>query len=202
MKSWNNSAKASNSSSSNTATLQSANAPIIGLTARKGDYFVTFSSMLESSYNYKTSSETTWISRKDRDVAVGYRYTPNISVFAGYKVFNITDGSLGYGNYKEEHSGIYLGLAGFHLINDKTFLYGNFWLTPVNMSNKYTAEAEVQTNFKASNYEFGAGYALNSNSQLTLGYRAQQMKSINTSRSNRSETIDMNGLLIGANINF
>ena len=202
LKSWNNSITAKNSSSSSSTTLQSANAPIIGLTARKGDYFVTVSTMLQNSYNYKDSTQTTWIARKDRDFALGYRYTPNISIFTGFKTFNIHDGSLGYTNWKEEYSGLYVGLSGFNLINETTFLYGNLWITPTSMSQKKTAQADTVTNMKAVNYEVGAGYALSNSSQLTFGYRIQDMKSTNTTQSNRTETTTMKGFLVGANINF
>jgi hypothetical protein len=201
LKSWNNSLSAGSTSTSSTK-LQSTNAPIIGLTARKGNYFVTFSTMLENSYNYKTSTQTTWIARKDRDFALGYRYTPNISIFTGYKTFNIHDGSLGYTNWKEEYSGVFVGLSGFNLINETTFLYGNLWVTPASMSQKKTAQADTVTNMKVINYEVGAGYALTNSSQLTLGYRIQDMKSTNTTQSNRTDHITMKGFLVGANINF
>jgi predicted porin len=70
------------------------------------------------------------------------------------------------------------------------------------MSQKKTAQADTVTNMKAVNYEVGAGYALSNSSQLTFGYRIQDMKSTNTTQSNRTETTTMKGFLVGANINF
>ncbi len=41
-------------------------------------------------------------------------------------------------NYIEEHNGIYVGLAGFKLLNNTDFTYGNYWVAP-SMTSSGTA---------------------------------------------------------------
>ena len=93
VKNWNNKIKINTGSSD--VTTQAANGPVIGFTARKGDYFVSTSSLLDSSYRYGT----VWLGRKDFDLTLGYRYNSNISLIGGYKSLTLRDGS--YTNYEE-----------------------------------------------------------------------------------------------------
>jgi hypothetical protein len=96
VKNWNNKISAT-TTTGGSITTQAANAPVIGFTARKGDYFVSTSSLLDSSYR----SGTVWLGRKDFDVTLGYRYNSNISFIGGYKSLTFRDGS--WTNYEEYH---------------------------------------------------------------------------------------------------
>lgn len=192
VKNWNNKIKI-NTGTSETTT-QAANGPVIGFTARKGDYFISTSALLDSSYKVGT----VWLGRKDFDVTLGYRYNSNISFIGGYKSLTFRDGS--YTNYEEYHKGIYLGVAGFHLVGDKTFLYGNYWNAP-KMSSSGTSQVDTVNSFKLSNYELGAGYAISNSTQLTLGYRNQMGRDYNVTRS-QTEKFSLSGLIFGMNVNF
>jgi hypothetical protein len=193
IKSWNADVKVDLGAAGSGSTTK-GNSPIIGLTARKGDYFASASTLLETSYNFNTAT----ISRKDYDISVGYRATENVSVIGGYKALTMTDHSIA--NYVEEHTGIYAGLAGFKLLNSTDFIYGNFWIAP-NMTSSGTAAVDKMDNFKAQNYEIGFGRALTPSTQVTIGYRAQEMKT-NNKTQNRSEVYTMKGILVGLNVNF
>jgi len=193
VKNWNNKISAT-TTTGGSITTQAANAPVIGFTARKGDYFVSTSSLLDSSYR----SGTVWLGRKDFDVTLGYRYNSNISFIGGYKSLTFRDGS--YTNYQEYHKGIYLGVAGFHMVGDKTFLYGNYWNAP-KMSSSGTSQVDTVNSFKLSNYELGTGYATSNSTQFTLGYRNQVAKDYNVTRS-QSEKFTLSGIIFGMNVNF
>jgi hypothetical protein len=192
VKSWHNSINVANKDTN--ITTQAANGPIIGITARKGDYFVTASSMLESSYRY----QTVWLARKDIDYAFGYRYNQNVSLILGYKTVTMKDGS--YSDWLEKHSGIYYGVSGFKLVTDAAFVYGNFSYMP-KMKDSGTSSVDVINSSKFMNYEAGLGYALSNSSQLTVGFRTQQVKDYNVTQS-RSEKSTMKGIVAGVNVNF
>ena len=196
VKTWHNTLYVANKDTN--ITLQAANSPIIGLTAKKGDYFVTVQTMVESSYHTVSSSTSTWLARKDLDFAFGYRYNPNISLIAGYKTLWMKDGSQT--DWLERHSGVYFGVAGFKPVTDSVFAYGNFTYAP-SMSNQGTASIDVTNSIKFMNYEVGAGYTLTNTSQLVAGFRTQQVKDYNVTQS-RSEKAIMKGITLGLNVNF
>jgi hypothetical protein len=192
VKSWHNAINVANKDDN--ITTQAANGPIIGITAKKGDYFVTASTMLESSYRYTN----VWLARKDVDFAFGYRYNQNVSLIVGHKTLYMKDGS--YTDWLEKHAGVYLGVAGFKLLNDATFVYGNLSYAP-SMSSSGTSSIDVTNSAKFTTYEAGLGYTLSNSSQLTIGYRSQQAKDYNVTKS-RSQTATMKGIIAGVNINF
>lgn len=193
VKSWNADIKVDLGAAGSGSTTK-GNSPIIGLTARKGNYFASVSALLESSYNFNTAT----VSRKDFDVSAGFRATENISVIGGYKALTMKDHSIS--NYVEEHAGAYAGLAGFKLLNNTDFIYGNFWVVP-KMTSSGTAAVDKLEDFKAQNYEIGFGRALTPSTQVTVGYRTQEMKTKNITQ-NRSEVYTMKGFLVGMNANF
>jgi len=192
IKAWSNSIHVEDRNT-NVTTMNSVG-PIVALTARKGDYFVSGSTMMPASYTY----QTTWLKRRDTDVAFGYKYNQNLSLVAGYKNVSMTDGSQA--NWVEQHSGVYLGISGFKLLTEKAFAYGNLAYMP-NMSNSGTSSVDVMNKGNFISYEYGAGYALTSSTQLTLGYRVQQVKFYNVTQS-RDEKSTMQGLVFGVNVNF
>jgi len=191
LKTWNSNLNVANSSTN--VNTQSLNAPIVTLVARKGDYFVSATGMLESSYRYKS----VWLARKDYDYALGYRYTDNISFLGGYKTMVFRDGSQS--NWVETTTGYYLGISGFKLVNDRNYVYGNYQYIPSMKTS--TTGTDYYNSQKAFSSEVGYGYVLNNTTQLTAGYRYQQGKSYNITQS-RNETNTMRGLLAGVNVNF
>lgn len=191
MKTWNNAINVANTSSN--VTTQSINAPLISLVIRKGDYFISASTLLESSYRYKT----VWLARKDFDYALGYRLTDNISVLGGYKTIQVTDGSQT--NWTDKNTGYYVGASGFRMVGEQTYAYGNLSYMP-SMKTSSTG-TDYYRDQKMTTTELGLGYVLNKNTQLTGGYRYQTGDSYNITQS-RSEKNTMRGILAGVNINF
>lgn len=191
---WNNEVKVVQSPGTSVTT-QKANGPILAFTAKKGDYFATVSSMLESSYTY----QTVWIKRKDVDLTLGYRLNDNFSLIGGYKQITMNDGSYTAG-YTEKISGVYLGASAFKMMTDSTYVYGNYsqMLSP---SRSGTANIEILDSLKFNAYEYGLGYLLTKNSQLTAGYRVQTFKARNISFS-RDEQNTMQGFIFGLNVGF
>ena len=191
IKTWNNAINVANKS--NNVTTQSINAPLVTFVARKGDYFVSASTLLESSYRYKN----VWLARKDYDYGLGYRLTDNISLLGGYKNITVKDGSQT--NWVDVNTGYYLGVSGFKLLSDTTYVYGNYSRLP---SIKTTGTGtDYYRNQKGATSEVGMGYVLNKNTQLTGGYRYQAIDSYNITQT-RSEKNTVRGLLAGININF
>jgi hypothetical protein len=191
MKTWNNTFNVANPS--NNLNIQSTNSPIVTLTAIKGDYFVSANYMLESSYRYRT----VWLSRKDYDYSVGYRYKNNLSFVVGQSVMVFKDGSQP--NWVETSTGNFLGVSGFEMLSDKIFVTGNYKHIP--SFKVSTTGTDYYRDMKGFSSEVGLGYVLNSTTQLTASYRYQQSKLYNITQS-RNETNTMRGLLAGINVNF
>lgn len=195
LKAWTNSINVQNQGQGGgDITTSNTVAPIVSFTARKGDYFLTFSTLMPSSYTYRT----VWLKRSDKDIALGYRLNENLSLLGGYKSLTFTDGS--YSDYVEKHAGFYLGAAAIKFISDKTFIYGNAAYIP-KMSNSGTAQVDKLENTSLSNYEAGFGYALTNSTQITLGFRSQTAKDDNITQR-RSEKMTMQGVIMGLNVNF
>ena len=176
-------------------TTQAANSPIVGFTVKKDKFFASASFMAESSYRY----QTVWIARKDNDFALGYRLNDNISILGGYRVMTLRDGSNPNGNtnYVDVASGYYVGVSGFNLIADKTFVYGNAAYSPISTKNDVVQYRDESL----TTYELGLGYALTSSTQLVAGYRSQLFKNFNVT-DNKNESGSIGGPIIGLNVNF
>ena len=191
IKNWNNALNVANKDSN--VNTQSVNSPILSLTAKKGDYFATVSTLLESSYRYRT----VWLARKDTDFALGYRVTENISILGGYKTWTMKDGSLS--NWVDTLSGYTIGVSGFKSIDDSIFAYGNYIHMP---SLKYSGNGtDVIQKAHAFSSEIGIGKSINATTQLVAGYRYQNMKNYNATQV-RDETVTVRGGIAGLNINF
>lgn len=158
LKDWNN--KFIDIKSKNT------NSTIISATARKGDYFLTGSTMLSSTYYFGGTTVPTFI-RDDRDIAIGYQFAPSFSVLGGYKKISV-DQAGGSGYYGVS----YLGLNGFTLISEKSFLYGTATRS-FNVVNTTAPAGYPKTTF--TTIEAGYGYLLDGNTQFTIGYRNQNI---------------------------
>lgn len=191
VKSWNNTFNVANRTTN--INTQGNNSPIVTLTAVKGDYFVSANYMLESSYRYRT----VWLSRKDYDYSVGYRYTNNLSFIGGQSVQKFKDGSQT--NWVETATSYFLGVSGFEMLTDKIFVTGNYKHIP--SFKVSTTGTDYYRDMKGFSSEIGLGYVLNNTTQLTAGYRYQQSKLYNITQS-RNETNTMRGLLAGVNVNF
>jgi hypothetical protein len=80
LKDWYSKAKVGSTSS------ESTNSPIVSATARKGDYFVTASTLLSTTYSFGSGSE---LFRKDTDLALGWSVHPNVSLLLGQKMLEL-----------------------------------------------------------------------------------------------------------------
>ncbi len=191
VKSWKNNVEVKNKTGNWPS--QDVNSQIIGFTARKGKYFSSISTLVKSSYMFDDA-----IDRKDVDLSLGYRMNENFSLLSGYKMITVRDHSIA--NYVTKNNGLYFGVAGFKQLNQEIFAYGNYWNAP-KMSNDGTSVTDRVEDFRAQNYEFGFGYAFANNTQLTLGFRNQTMKSNNLTKAS-SETFVMKGVIVGLNVNY
>ena len=191
---WSNEIKVVQSPGTSVTTTR-ANSPIVAFTAKKGNYFATISTLMASSYTYRT----VWMKRNDVDLTLGYRLTDNVSLIGGYKQLTFQDGSY-TNDYIEKIKGAYLGVSGFKMVGDATYIYGNYsqMLSP---SRSGTSNIEINESLKFNAYEYGLGYAINKTSQLTLGYRVQTFQARNVSFS-RDEKNTMQGMIFGLNVGF
>jgi hypothetical protein len=176
LKSWNN--KISQGNNTNTV-----NGTVISATAKKGDFFITGSRLLPVTY---TNSEGSSFGRQDSDIALGWSFSPNLSVLGGKKIIGSTTGSGSIFNIP------YFGLNGFSSIDEKSFLYGTFTRSP-----KVSASATITRSgtITFTNYEGGYGYLWDKSTQLTVGYRSQTISNVNPSAT-------LAGVIFGANFSF
>jgi len=191
VKSWQNNVNVSNKSTN--VTTQSANSPIVTFTAKKGDYFVSTNLMLQSAYSYRTA----YMLRKDVDLTLGYRYTNNLSFVVGQSYITVKDGTLS--NWVDKYSGYFLGVSGFEMLSDKVYATASYKNIP-SLKNSGTGTDKYKDT-KGYSAEVGLGYTLNNTTQLTAGYRFQQIKNYNITQT-RNESNTIKGILAGVNVNF
>jgi hypothetical protein len=178
LKNWNHKfTEGGNSTSATTATILSA-------TAKKGNYLVTVSTVLPTTYSFPGGSN---LIRKDTDIALGYVLNSNLSLIAGVKKLpysQYSDSDDTTSNYTINMS--YLGLNGFSAIGEQSFVYGTA------LRSLRAKEASATTNMTFTSVELGLGYVLNKNTQLTAGYRSQKFS------DDTSTTLP--GVIFGVNI--
>jgi|APGre2960657444_1045066.scaffolds.fasta_scaffold82542_1 hypothetical protein len=182
LKAWNHRSSSGSSSSY-------VNAPILALTAKKGDYFLTASSLLPTNF---IKEDGTYFSRRDFDLAAGYSLNSNISVLGGYK--RIYTGNWNFSgttatSTPQSVNIPYLGLNGFSSIGDKSFLFGTVTRgIKVSQSGRSSTDpADIWTTL-----EGGYGYLLNKNTQLSAGIRLQNMKN--------SDSTTLSGVIFGVTL--
>ena len=114
LKSWNNKISQGNSTNQ-------VNGTVISATAKKGDFFITGSRLLPVTY---TNSSGTALIRNDSDIALGWSFSPNLSLLVGKKIIGSGGSTTGGFNIP------YFGLNGFSSLDEKSFLYGTFTRSP------------------------------------------------------------------------
>ena len=177
LKSWNHKFKQDSVTDNTSGTILSA-------TARKGDYFVTGSALMPTTYTFEAGSN---LIRRDTDIAVGYSLNSNVSLLAGQKRIGVRMYEVDTDSTSNSTISIsYLGLNGFTSIGEQSFLYGT-----VTRSFKAKDSSNTEST-KFSSYEAGVGYIINKNTQLTAGYRYQ--------RFSDSSTTTLPGIIFGVNI--
>ena len=178
LKSWNHKFTQDGTSTSNT------NASILSITAKKGDYLITASTVMPTTYSFSGGNN---LIRRDTDIALGYVLNSNISLIAGVK-------KLPYSTYTRSTNTTanttinmrYLGLNGFNAIGEQSFVYGTA-LKSISLTETGNADKSTFTSLEA-----GFGYVVNKNTQLTAGYRSQKFSD--------SSTTTLPGIIIGVNI--
>ncbi len=180
LKNWSHKFKQSSS------TTEGVNSPVISGTARKGDFFITGSTLLPTTYSFSDGSQ---LIRRDTDMALGYSINSNLSLLGGQKNINVRNFSTSNALTSYNINLNYLGINGFTSIGEKSFLYGT---ATKSVSGK---RKDTNVSLKFENYEGGLGYVLSKDTQLTLGYRNQKFT---FSGDNSSTTIS--GLIFGVNI--
>jgi len=179
LKNWNHKLK---QSPTNTETV---NATVISATARKGDYFITGSSLLPTTYAYGSGTE---LFRRDIDLALGWSFNPNVSLLAGSKKIGVRSYSTSDGSDSYNINVTYLGANGFTTIGEKSFVYGTYTQS---IKGKNTDE---DNSIKLTTYEGGLGYVLRKDTQLTVGFRNQKF----VGSSGYTTTIP--GIIFGVNV--
>jgi hypothetical protein len=184
-KSWNHKIKSSSSSGAVNATVMSG-------TARKGEFFITGSMLIPTTYYFGDGS---YLDRRDTDIAAGWSIRPNIALLGGAKRiasnnydFAGTSSSLSVSKWNFN----YVGINGFESIGEKSFLYGTYTRS---FSGNRTKDGAKATGLAFTTYEAGLGYVLSKETQLLAGYRSQKI-------SGDTSNPVLSGLLVGANFSF
>ena len=185
LKSWNHKLKSDSNSGS-------VNASVVSGTARKGEYFLTGSLLMPTTYLFGSGS---YLDRRDTDIAAGWSIRPNIALLGGVKRvvgnnydFSGTSTSLSVSKWNFN----YVGINGFESIGEKSFVYGTITRT---LSGNRVKDGVKTTGLTFTTYEAGLGYILSKETQLTAGYRSQKV-------GNDTSNPELSGLLVGANFNF
>lgn len=148
-------------------------------TAKRGNYFVSVSTLIPTTYVFSDGSYDT---RRDNDVTAGYSLNNNISLLAGIKKINIIS-SDGNGSLTPK----YFGINGFSSIGENSFIYGT-------ATRSLKAKSSRGYSYTYQSYEAGYGYLLNKSTQISAGYRVQLAKFDNT--------VKVPGLIFGVSLNF
>lgn len=173
----------------------SATAPLLSLTAKKGDFFITYSTLLTTVYALDGGD----IMRNDTDLALGWSFTPGYSVLIGQKTLFTKDNNnvTGWNSNESKEKGYFLGFTGAQVLQDRWYAYESYVHAPNLEQKKYVTNEKLSF----STLEAGVGYALDTKTQFSLGYRSQVHKSSDASRL-RDETVKVNGLIFGVSHNF
>jgi hypothetical protein len=182
LKSWNHKLKTTGSTDT-----ENTSASIVSATARKGDYFLATSFFLPTTY----SKNAQYILRKDTDYAAGYSLNSNFSALLGTKKIGVRQYSSGWGSSTINMT--YLGLNAFTPVGESSFIFGQVTRS-IKLTDSSITAAGVKETF--TGYEAGYGYALNKNTQLTVGYRNQKLSVNNSSYSSNT----LPGVIFGVNI--
>lgn len=193
LKSWNHSYsdKASGADNWNNTSSFNANSPLVTLTAKKGDYFVTYSSLMTTVYALQSND----LKRSDTDIAAGWSFKPGYSVLLGYKKASVEDNKSDgiWNNPTSTIKGAFVGLTGAQILNERWFAYESIVHAPT-IKNSSLPSAKI--NF--TTFEAGFGYAIDARTQVTLGYRMQ-----NYDRSGSvNQKIKLDGIIFGGSVNF
>jgi hypothetical protein len=184
---WSANIKAWNSTLKTSTEQATSSIPNLSLTARKGNYFVTYSSLLQSSYALPSGS----FKRKDTDLALGWRFYDGLSLLAGHKyVYMAPLGS------DLSTNGTYVGLTGNTPIGGTpSFLYGTGTYMVTRGGQSGVSDSAFYTG------EVGLGYALNNSVQVTFGTRSQEFKYKKYPSTERN-SVSARGIIVGTSFNF
>jgi len=170
---------------------------LLSVTARKGEYFLTYSMLLPSTYALNTGD----IKRQDSDIAVGWNFMPGYSVLVGQKVIKSKVYDLDLQSWNNSSTstdkGAFIALTGAQSLKDKFFAYESIAYAP-----KLKSSPETNSSIKFTTLEVGLGYALDNKTQLTIGVRNQKYDLSDPSRGNYNQMVKLNGLIFGASYNF
>lgn len=196
LKAWNHSFKIKTTSPNGSGDGNSdfnATAPLVSLTAKKGDYFATYSSLMPTVYPLEGGD----LKRSDTDIAVGWSFTPGYSVLFGHKSIdskNFNNNTWNTPNSNDK--GYFFGVTGAQMLQDKTFAYESFVYAP-----KMTNSDQTNAKITFTTLEAGVGYAIDAKTQLTVGYRAQ-IYDLKDDSIRYTQKVNLNGLIFGASVNF
>ena len=179
LKSWNHNLKQPTTNS------ETVNAAVISATAKKGDYFITGSSLLPITYSFGSGSE---LFRRDIDLALGWSLNSNVSLLAGQKKIGVRSYNTSNGWNNWNINATYLGANGFTSLGEKSFAYGTYTQS---IKGKSTDD---NNSMKFTYYEGGLGYVLSKDTQLTVGYRNQKFV------GNNGYTTTLPGIIFGVNV--
>lgn len=165
----------------------STSSTLVSGTVRKGDYFAVASFLLPSTYTWSDGSE--FMTRRDADLAIGWRMNSNITLLAGQKKLGINDyySSKFHG---ETMNFTYVGANASHMFDETKFVYGQVNTSLKGKSDTGTASIKLNT------YEAGIGFVVSPKTQMSVGFRSQKFT------ASGSSTVDINGVTFGVGHNF
>jgi hypothetical protein len=165
-----------------------ANSPIVSLTAKKGDYFLVGSFMLPATYTWNEGSAE-YMTRRDTDLAIGWRMNSNVSLLAGQKKLGVNDYYSSSNHYSTLNI-TYLGANASNSIGEDKFVYGQ-------VLSKISGKNDSNQKVNMTHLEAGFGSMVSKNSQMTLGYRSQKF-----SNSSSNSSVNLRGYTFGVNHSF
>jgi len=176
-----------------TSTSNTSNASIVSFTAKKDVFYFTASAILPATFHFNNG---TYLDRRDTDIAVGWMANSNLSLLGGVKRASLTNYDFSGSNTSSTPSTYYanyLGINGFKSIGEKQFLFG---IATKSLNASRSRSGIKTTGLNYTTFELGIGHTLSKETQLTIGYRIQDLKFPDGGYAK------MDGLIFGANFNF
>ncbi len=198
LKAWNHGLSVKSTQANDTYQANSsfkATSPLISLTAKKGDFFIAFSTLMETVYAMQYSN----MKRSDTDLAVGWSFHPGYSALIGHKTITTQDWDDKKNNWltsDKRDAGYFFGVTGAQALQDRWFAYESFIYGP-----KLKSSNDSTSNVTFSTLEVGMGYAHDPKTQFTLGYRNQVRNKTNDGVSGESKAT-LDGIIFGVSHNF
>lgn len=163
----------------------------VGLSLQGGDYQFNGNAPTQFTSSGEVTTRNIKVSHSDFDLLAGYYFWDRVSLFLDLKAVG---SEWLNNNYKQNFSGLGLGVAGFNPLNEKWTLYGSWGF--VGGAIKQGDSTELG-DASSTALVIGANYTLSRNNYLNMGLRFRNYE-FDYDDGNQQD-YSINGLFVGYN---